>query len=291
MTHILITGATGVLGQQVVKALSHHTHITTRLMSRRVLNREGSEVLQPHSKLSLRSLSGYGAPTGRVQESPTFPIPDASWVRADLKSGEGLSEAVRDIDVIIHCAGDPRRLLEAARATKLSHIVDISIVGCDRIPLSLYQQKVAEEEAIKASGIPFSILRATQFHALIDLFLRGCSPLPWLTPLPTDLRFQPIDESEVGQRLVDIALASPTGAVQDMGGPQNLSLGEIAHEWIKLRQLHRTVLPLWIPGKIAAGFRHGDNTCGTDLPHGNITWAQWVQQTYQEAPSLAHIPL
>jgi uncharacterized protein YbjT (DUF2867 family) len=284
MTQILVTGATGVLGQQVVKALANRPNVITRLMSRRVLGPGGSEVLRPYSRVSLRRLSGYGAPTSRVRESTVFPFPIASWVRADLKSGEGLRDAVRDTDVIIHCAGDPRRLLEAARMTKVSHIVYISIVGCDRIPLFYYRQKVAEEEALKTSGIPFSILRATQFHALINLLLRGCSLLPRIMFLPTDLRFQSIAECEVGRRMADLALAPPTGAIQEMGGPQVLSLGAMAHTWITLRQLSRAVLPLWVPGKVAAGYRRGDNTCGTELAHGEITWAQWVQRTYQRAP-------
>jgi hypothetical protein len=150
--------------------------------------------------------------------------------------------------------------------------------------LFYYQQKVAEEEAIKTSGIPFSILRATQFHTLMDLLLRASSRLPWITPLPTDWRFQSIAESEVGRHLVDLALASPTGAVQELGGPQLLSLGEMAHTWFTLRQMRRAIIPFWIPGKVAAGYRRGDTTCGIELPHGDITWAQWIQWTYQGAP-------
>jgi uncharacterized protein YbjT (DUF2867 family) len=288
MTQILVTGATGVLGQQVVKALTNHPHTVARLMSRRVEG--GSRGLRPYSRISLRRLSGYGVPTGRATAGASFPFPMAQWVRADLKSGEGLLEAVRNIDVIIHCAGDPRRLLDAARAAKVFHLVDISIVGCDRIPFSYYRQKMGEEEAIKTSGMPFSILRATQFHALIDWLLRGCSRLPWVALLPTDLRVQPIAEQEVGQVLVNLALASPTGAIQEMGGPQVLCLGEMASTWIRLRQLRRAVFPLWIPGKVAAGYRHGDNTCGTELAHGDITWAQWVQWKYQGAPCSTSVP-
>ena len=51
------------------------------------------------------------------------------------------------------------------------------------------------------------------------------------------------------------------------------------------RQVRRAILPFWIPGKVAAGYRRGDTTCGIELPHGDITWAQWIQWTYQGAPS------
>lgn len=283
MTRILITGATGVLGQQVVKALADKPDIVVRLMSRRPID-PNSGIPRPLSRVSLRVLAGYGTSTSHARENTVSPFPATSWIQADLERGEHLSDALRDIDVIIHCAGDPRRLLEVARTTGLSHFVYISIVGCDRIPLFYYQQKVSEEASIKASGIPFSILRATQFHALIDLILRGGSRLPWLTLAATDFRFQSIAECEVGRRMAAIALEPPTGGIEELGGPQILSLGEMARKWITLRQMRRAVLSVRLPGKVAAGYRQGDNTCGTEFPHGEITWAQWVQTTYQGTP-------
>lgn len=274
MTHILVTGATGMLGQQVVKALINNSDITVRCMRHHVPIPSFSQVAGKKMLASLRRT--YGA------YSPTCSFPTVQWVQADLVSGEGLDEAVRGIDVIIHCTDSYDRLLEAACAANVSHIVAISIVGCDRIPLFYYRQKVAEEKAIQTSSLPFSILRATQFHSLINLFLHMSSRFPWIMPMPADWHFQSIDESEIGLRMADLALASPTGTIQEIGGPQVLSLGEMARTWIALRQMHRTALPLRLPGKVAAGYRRGDNTCGTEGVHGEITWAQWVQKAYQE---------
>ncbi len=284
MTQILLTGATGTLGQHVAHALAGEPRVVLRLMSRRARSSGGAGALRPYSRGSLRRLAGYGVSPGCAQEQSALGLPQATWIQADLKSGAGLREAVRDIDVIIHCAGGTQRLLEAARVAKVSYIVYISIVGCDRIPLPYYRQKAAEESAVRTSGLPFSILRATQFHALIDLLLRAGSRLPWVALLPADLRCQPIAEHEVGRRLADLALASPTRALQELGGPQVLSLGELAHIWFTLRQMRRTVIPLWMPGKVAAGYRRGDNTCGITQPHGAITWAQWVRWWYQRVP-------
>ncbi len=281
MTHILLTGATGVLGQQVIKALNNDPTITLRLMRHSAPRASFPRLASRRIGDAVRR--AYRAP----HPAPFFP-PSAQWVEADLVSGEGLIEAVRDIDVIIHCADHPQRLLEVARAAQVSHIVAISIVGCDRIPLGYYRKKVAEEEAIRTSGLPFSILRATQFHALIDLLLRTSSRFPGIMPLPTDWRFQSIDESELGRRMSELALTPPAGEIQQMGGPQVLSLDDMAHTWLALRQMKRGVYPLRIPGKVSAGFRRGDNTCGTALAHGEITWAQWVQQIYQQAPAFAH---
>lgn len=272
MTQILLTGATGILGQQVVKALTNDSNITLRLMRH--------ETQTSFSRIAARKVYGALRRAYRTPHHVSFPLSSAQWVQADLESGEGLVEAVRGIDVIIHCTDHPHHLLEAARAAKVSHIIAISIVGCDRIPLGYYRQKVAEEEAIRASGLPFSILRATQFHALIDLFLRVSSRLPWIMFLPADWRFQSIAEREVGRRMAELALSSPTGAIQQIGGPQVLSLGEMARTWLAVRQMRRRVCPLWLPGNMAAGYRRADNTCGTASTSGEMTWMQWVQQTY-----------
>ena len=273
MTRILVTGATGMLGQQVVKTLINDSSITVRCMRHHAPTTSFSQVAGQKILASLRHT--YRA------HNPTYSFSTTQWVQADLVSGEGLNDAVRDIDVIVHCTDSTNRLLEAACAAKVSHMVAISIVGCDRIPLSLYRQKVAGEEAIRTSGLGFSILRATQFHPLIDLVLRLSSRFPWIMPLLADWHFQSIDESEVGRRLAELALESPTETVQEIGGPQVLSLGEMASTWMALRQMRRTVLPLPLPGKVAAGYRRGDNTCGTEGVHGEITWAQWVQRMYQ----------
>jgi uncharacterized protein YbjT (DUF2867 family) len=279
MTHILLTGATGMLGQQVIEALNNDPTITFRFMRH-------SAPRASFPQIAARKVYNAVRRAYTSHRAPFFP-PSAEWVEADLASGEGLAEAVRDIDVIIHCTDHPQRLLEAARAAQVSHIVAISIVGCDRIPLGYYRQKVAEEEAIRTSGLPFSILRATQFHALIDLILRTSSRFPGIMPLPTDWRFQSIDESEPGRRMAELALASPAGEIQQLGGPQVLSLDDMARTWLALRQMQRRVYPLHIPGQVSAGYRRGDNTCGTALAHGEITWAQWVQQTYQGTPAFA----
>ena len=95
------------------------------------------------------------------------------------RSGDGLAAAVAGVGVIVHCASDPLRprvdiegtgnLLQAARTAGTSHLVHPSIVGIDRVPYRYYQAKLQAERLLQASGLPWTILRATQFHQLVLL--------------------------------------------------------------------------------------------------------------------------
>ncbi len=259
MTRVLVTGGNGALGREVVTQLIATGH-TARIMSRR--------------------------------RQPTSLLPGTEWAQADLETGRGVSEAVSDIDVIIHAATSVTRhtqqvdvdgtrlLLEKARAAGVSHVIYISIVGIDLIPFPYYRYKLATEAVIKSAGIPWSILRATQFHTLLDLFLRSLTKLPLVTILTTDLKFQPIAPSEVASRLCEIMTAGPGDHLPDIGGPQVQTLGELAHTWLNIRGLRRALIHLPLPGKVAQGFRRGYNTCPEHVL-GKITWAEWVRGKYE----------
>ncbi|MDT5245404.1 MAG: hypothetical protein QOD36_2780, partial [Mycobacterium sp.] len=112
-----------------------------------------------------------------------------------------MDPAVDGIDVIVHCVTQGTRdkdvastenLITAARTASVAHIVYISIVGIDRIPLPYYKTKLRVERALEASGVGHTVLRATQFHDLINVIfaLQRFSPLLWTL---RGARFQPID--------------------------------------------------------------------------------------------------
>ena len=259
MTNVLVTGGAGRLGSKVVKELTA-TGYRVRIMSHKP---------QPPNLLST-----------------------TEWAQADLETGQGIVDAVTGIDVVVHAASSPFRhtrqididgtrfLLEQNRVAGVAHEIYISIVGIDRIPYSYYRAKLAAEELVQNSGISWSILRATQFHYLVDLFFQATTKLPLVTLLPTDLQCQSIAESEVASRLCEIVAAGPLGRLADLGGPEVLTAGEMAHTWLKLRGIHRRVLPLHVPGKVAQGFRCGYNTCPDQPVRGRITWTEWVQSKY-----------
>ena len=260
MMKVLVTGGAGRLGSKVVKELTE-TGYSVRIMSRK--------------------------------RQPTNLLSATEWAQADLETGQGIADAVAGIDVVIHAASSPfkhtrqidvdgtRLLLEQARVAGVAHVIYISIVGIDRIPYYYYRAKLAAEELVKGSGIPWSILRATQFHYLVHLFFQAATKVPLVTLLPTDLLCQSIAESEVASRLCEIAVAGPRGRLPDLGGPEVLTAGQMARTWLMLRGMHRRVLPLHLPGEVAQGFRRGYNTCPDQPVRGHITWTEWVQRTYQ----------
>jgi uncharacterized protein YbjT (DUF2867 family) len=253
MQQILVTGGAGHLGRLVVTQLSQAGY-RVRGMSRR--------------------------------KSPGEDWPGTEWKQADLKTGAGVAEAVQGMDVVVHLAAignsmvdfeGTRRLVDAARKAGVSHLVFISIVGIDRVPWAGGKAKLASEDLIEHSGIPWSILRATQFHYGMDVLLNVLTRLPLVALVPTDLLLQPVAEEEVAERLCEIVQAGPSGRLPDMGGPQVYTSGELTRIWLKQRGMHRALLPLFLPGKMARALRQGGNTCPQQAI-GTISWEAWLQQ-------------
>lgn len=232
MNDVLVTGGTGVLGRAVVAELLARGH-SVRVLSRRA---------------SAQVPNGVRLFTG------------------DLATGTGLAEAVAGADAVVHCASDPRRyrkvdvpgtrrLLAAAAATR-PHVVYISIVGCDRIPYGYYRTKAESERLIAESGLPWSVLRATQFHELVLTIAHMVSRLP-VVLLPRGLRDQPVDVRDVASALVDLVESGPRGRAPDLGGPQVLTAEDIVRALARARGRRARIVTFPLAGKVYAGFRAG----------------------------------
>lgn len=236
---ILVTGGTGTLGRLVVERLRTAGH-TVRVLSRS---------------------SKPGVVTG------------------DLRRGVGLAPAVTGVDVIVHCARGrddaraTRNLVLAARAAGAPHLVYISIVGVDRIPLPYYTQKLRSEALVTASGLPFTILRATQFHNLVAGIFDAQRRFPVL--FVPDISVQPVDVSEVADVLAGLALAPAAGRVPDFGGPEVRPASEFAAAWQRFEGRKRRLVPLRVPGRTFRALRAGHNlTSGT--PSGSVTFEDYL---------------
>ena len=255
MKRVLVTGGTGALGREVVPRLLNAGY-TVRVMSRRA-PKLGEDV-------------------------------DVEWAQASLENGTGLAEAIADMEVILHLASSPvkrqvdiegtEQLLEHARAAGVEHFVYISIVGIDQISYSYYRNKLEAEQLIERSGVPWSNLRATQFHSLIDKLLNGMIRLP-IAFVPTNWQFQTISDGEAGEHLVAAMEQGPSGYLPDIGGPEVQRLGEMTRQWLAARGMRRPIVHLPIPGGLSAGFRKGLNTT-PDNSVGKLTWKEWLDTRY-----------
>lgn len=245
MSTILVTGGTGALGRHVVSALREHDDDEVRVLSRR---------------------AGAGTHVG------------------DLTSGAGVDEAARGAELIVHAASDFRRrfgkvdiaqtqrLVGAARDAR--HLLYVSIVGIDSIPYPYYRYKLECERVVAASGIPYTILRATQFHELLAWPLKASERLP-LAALPLDFRFQTVAAAEVGRQAAELVHGAPHTGKVDFGGPEVLALGQMAELWRTERDRPRRLVRLPVPGELGRAFREGRNTC-PERAEGHQTWAQFV---------------
>ncbi|GAA3434653.1 SDR family oxidoreductase [Kutzneria kofuensis] len=185
-------------------------------------------------------------------------------VSVDLRKGTNIDQAIEGARAIVHCAttngrGDivaTRNLIEAAKRAGGPHLVYISIVGVERVPMPYYRAKLAVEREIAESGLPWTILRTTQFHELVAQILGLAARLP-VMPLPAGFRFQPIDATDVADRLTGLALGAPAGRVADMGGPQILDVRQLARTYLMLTGKRRPLLSVPVPGAIARGYREG----------------------------------
>ncbi|KWF05708.1 SDR family oxidoreductase [Burkholderia ubonensis] len=162
-------------------------------------------------------------------------------------TGEGLTDALTDADVVVDVANAPswepqavldffrtsaRNLGKAEVAAGVRHHVALSIVGCDRMPENGYfAAKVAQEEAIEAAGVPYTIVRATQFMEFIGGI--ADSGTEGGTVRIGDGLFQPIAAEDVAVLLAQIALAGPLNGTVEIAGPDRAPFAEIVARYLK----------------------------------------------------------
>jgi uncharacterized protein YbjT (DUF2867 family) len=205
-----------------------------------------------------------------------------SWSVGDLKTGDGIAAAVAGVDTVVHCAttlgsGDvaaTRQLLERLRDRTDVHLVYVSIVGVDRVPLPYYRTKLEVERLIEASGVPWTVQRATQFH---DLLYRLFAIQRWspVTLVPSRTSFQPIDVRDVADRLAQLAVAEPAGRVADIGGPEVRAVGDLARSYLRSVRRRRPVVGVRVPGAVGAGYRAGGHMA-PDHRFGTVTFEEYL---------------
>ena len=237
---VLVTGGTGLLGREVVNQLTARGH-DVRILSRR---------------------QGPNTVTG------------------DLLTGAGLPEALSGIDTIVHLASDPkrpkdvdvdgtRRLLDAAKNAGTPHLVYISIVGIDQIPMAYYRAKLTAEQLVEQAETPKTILRATQFHEFTADLLGKLARLP-IAIAPRNWLIEPVDVPVVAAKLADAVDAGPCGRLPDLAGPEKMTWADAVRTLQRANGRTPRVLEIPVPGKLSAAWRNGAATAaptpGRSLP-------------------------
>jgi uncharacterized protein YbjT (DUF2867 family) len=252
---ILVTGGTGTLGRLVVRRL-----------------RDAGRNVRVLSRRSHKSGDGTQFMTG------------------DLATGMGIEAAVDGVETIVHLAGSAkgdedkaRNLVPAASGAGTQHLVYISVVGADSVPVvsgvdramfGYFASKRAAEKVVEESGLPWTTLRATQFHDLILMVAKQMAKLP-VIPVPEGFRFQPVDADEVAARLVELSLGEPSGLVPDMGGARVYGADELLRGYLRATKRRRLIVPVWLPGKAASAFRAGANLA-PEQAVGHRTWEEFL---------------
>ena len=238
MLTIAIAGGTGTVGAEAARDLERRGHAV------RVLSRH----------------------------APEHPV--------DLRDGSGLAEALDGVDVVVNAANGNRKvlvdgttlLLRAAKEAEVGHYVGISIIGVDRVGIGYYKAKLAQEELTQRSGVPWTIVRATQFHPFLAQIFATSARFGIVPCLKFPI--QPVDPRELGRVLAETAEAQPLRVIAQFAGPEILSAGDLARSW--RRQTGSHALPVRLP--VTRALRSGALT-NPDARHGTVTFDRWLAAT------------
>lgn len=268
---VLVTGGTGHLGRAVVQLLRQEGH-AVRVLARKPGTAAGVE-----------------------------------WVRGDLATGEGVPQAVAGAQLLIHAAtnspaarrgrfrvadfvrspsdvdvGGTRALLAAAEQASVEHFIHVSIVGLEQMARLPYSRvKLEAEELVRASAVPWSIMRAAGFYWLMERMLSELVKRP-LPMLPSQVRMQSVDSDDFARFVVTCVSDGKRGERPDFVGPEVLSMCEMAEQYMAARGVHRRIWKAPMPRRVQAALTAG-NTSSRGL-RGATTWSAWLART-AEAPA------
>lgn len=248
---IAIVGGTGTLGRHVVSELAGRGHET------RVLSRSGE-------------------------------------YRVDLSTGEGLTKALAGCAAVIDASNagrkaarvlvdGNRRLLAAEHETGVGHHVCVSIVGCDRVPMGYYKVKTRQEHVVEHGPVPWSIVRATQFHELAAAAMAAAARFRVL-PVP-HMTLQTIAAADVARALADVAEGSPRHSRVQVAGPEITAVRELALTWRAATGSKALLVQVPVPGKLGRALRDGALTAGQPDIRGTVSFADWLTDRRDARPA------
>jgi uncharacterized protein YbjT (DUF2867 family) len=242
---IAIAGGTGTIGRRLATALLGSGH-EVRALSRR---------------------------------APEYPV--------DLTTGAGLEAALEGCEVVIDASNGPssskaravlvegsRRILAAEQRAGVSHHVCVSIVGIERVPIGYYRVKLEQESVVEQGGVPWTIVRSTQFHDLLGAWLSAAARVRVLPAARAQL--QPVDVAEAAGAVAGAAIAAPRQARLTVAGPEIHDLRALGRLWREATGVRTLEIPIPLPGKMGQAVRDGALTCPEPDNRGTGTFADWL---------------
>jgi uncharacterized protein YbjT (DUF2867 family) len=216
--------------------------------------------------------------------------PAAPSTGVNTITGEGLDKAVSGAEIVVDVANSPsfedsaalkffetsgRNLLAAEAAAGVRHHVALSVVGTDRLPeCGYFRAKLAQENLIKASKIPFTILRATQFFEFVG-GIAASSADGQVIRLPPAL-FQPVASDDVAAALADVTLGTPVNGFVELAGPERLSLDEFGRRYLAATNDPRKVIADIHARYFGAELDDQSLTPGNNPRIGSVHYADWL---------------
>jgi uncharacterized protein YbjT (DUF2867 family) len=208
----------------------------------------------------------------------------------DLMTGTGAVDALTGVDTVVDVLNGPDTgtsegartffgtttdtLLAAEKAAGVGHHVAMSIVGIDEAPYDHYAGKLLQEELITGGDVPWTIQRSTQWHS----FPRYIYPRLKMGPVRVAprARLQPVDPSEVADRLVDAVERGPAGRATDFGGPEELNLADMVRTYARAIGDRGWMPTVSQPGPFGRAQRSGVLLAGPGADIGTRTYAEWI---------------
>jgi uncharacterized protein YbjT (DUF2867 family) len=208
---IVIIGGSGLIGSQVAG----------------ILGAQGHEAIAASPSSGVNTITGEGL--------------DAALAGADVVVDVANSPSFEDSAVLAFFETSGKNLLAAETRADVKHHVALSVVGADRMADSGYMRaKLAQERIIVASGVPYSILRATQFYEFLDA-IAGSGTSGDVVRLPPG-SFQPVASADVAAAVADIAVGAPLNGIEDLAGPELLTLDEYIRRYLRAKSDPRSVV-------------------------------------------------
>lgn len=211
----------------------------------------------------------------------------------DLLTGDGLDEALAGAQAVIDVTNSPkpgarpataffqkagRNLLAAEERAGVRHHLTLSIVGLDKATgFGYYRAKLAQEDIVKNGPVPWTILRATQFHEFAE---QALAQIPGPIAIAPRMRSRPVAAREVGRALAELAKEQPQGYAPALAGPQEEQIVDMARTLLKAKHRHRLLVPVRLPGTTGAAMSGGALLPTGPGPRGVQTFDEWLAERY-----------